>query len=116
AGLAWGACTGSEADRPPDAGDSAGSDASPPPDAGLATPSGLTCMATSASSVRLHWIDNSGNETAFQVQRAPSAAGPFAEVTLTPANATSFDDVGLQAATTYYYRVRAANSADYSGF
>ena len=76
-----------------------------------AAPSGLTATAVSASSITLSWTDNSANETGFKVERGTSAAGTFSLITTTSANVVSFSDTGLAASTTYYYRVRATNTA-----
>jgi hypothetical protein len=75
-----------------------------------AAPSGLTATATSPSSVRLTWADNSADETGFVVERSPNGT-TFAAVGTVGANVTVFDDTGLAAGTTYTYRVRATNAA-----
>jgi hypothetical protein len=81
-----------------------------------AAPSNAAASATSSSAVRVTWTDNSSNEDGFQVQRGSSAAGPFAQVGTTGPGAATYDDGGLAAATTYYYRVRATNTAGTSGW
>jgi hypothetical protein len=86
--------------------------APPPP----AAPSGLGASAVSASQVNLSWTDNANNETGFSVERATSAAGPFAQVGTAAANGTTFSDTTVSAATTYYYRVRAFNDAGNSAY
>ncbi len=80
-------------------------------------PSGLSATAASASQINLAWTDNSGNETAFKVERAASASGPWSELTGTlAANTTSYSVTGLSASTTYYFRVRAANASGDSAY
>ena len=86
--------------------------ATTPPEA----PSNAAASATSSSAIRVTWTDNSSNEDGFQVQRGASAAGPFAQVGTTGPGAATYDDGGLAAATTYYYRVRAVNTAGNSGW
>jgi hypothetical protein len=76
-----------------------------------AAPSGLAASAVSSSQINLTWTDNSTNETGFKVERGTSSSGPWTLVTTTGANATSFSNTGLSAATTYYYRVRATNGS-----
>jgi len=79
-------------------------------------PSGLTATTTSASSIALSWVDNSMDETGFQLERALVASGPFAQIATLSANAVSFSDSGLAASTTYFYRVRATNTAGNSAY
>jgi PKD repeat protein len=73
-------------------------------------PSGLTASAPKRGSVTLHWTDNSGNESGFYIERAPSGSGVFARVGQVAANATSFAQSGV-AAGTYLYRVQAFNAS-----
>ena len=75
-----------------------------------AAPGGLTASAASATQINLAWTDNSTNETAFKVERATSATGPWSELTGTlAANTTTYSATGLTASTTYHFRVRASN-------
>ena len=76
-----------------------------------AAPSGLLAAAGADGVVALTWTDNSSNESGFEVERSPSAIGPYARVTTAPAGATSFTDTGLASLATYFYRVRAVNGA-----
>jgi fibronectin type 3 domain-containing protein len=81
--------------------------APPPP----AAPTGLTATATSSSQINLAWVDNSTNETSFRIERCAGAGcTSFAEIATAPAGATSYADTTVAAATTYVYRVRAANA------
>jgi hypothetical protein len=72
-----------------------------------AAPSGLTATAVSYKAINLAWVDNSNNETGFEIWRSTSASGDFITVGLALANATSFVDSTLAANTTYYYNIRA---------
>jgi hypothetical protein len=74
----------------------------PPPTA----PSGAYATAVSPSQINLTWVDNSNNETGFDVERGPSSTGPWTTFTQ-PANTTAFQDTGLASSTRYVYRVRA---------
>jgi hypothetical protein len=83
--------------------------------AAVATPTGLTATAISASQVNLQWTDASDNETQFVIQRdtSPSFSAPVTKTT--GPNVTSFQDTGLPASTTFYYCVLAKNATDTSG-
>lgn len=87
-----------------------------------ANPSGLTATVLSQTSVKLDWADNSGNETAFEIERAPESAsgsgqpGAFQLVGTVGSNITTYTDNGLTAFTTYFYQVRASNSGGPSGY
>ncbi|MDB4870419.1 MAG: hypothetical protein JWL97_1423 [Gemmatimonadales bacterium] len=52
-------------------------------------PSGTEAVPVNSSSVRVHWIDNSTNESGFRIERASVAAGPWTEAATTAANVTS---------------------------
>ncbi|HEY9051351.1 MAG TPA: fibronectin type III domain-containing protein [Gammaproteobacteria bacterium] len=74
-------------------------------------PSSLSATSVSQSSINLSWIDNADNETGFKVERSTSAASGFSQIALIAnTNQTSYTDNGLNAMTTYYYRVRAYNT------
>jgi hypothetical protein len=86
------------------------------PDPTVKDPSALEATAASTSAINLKWVDNSSNETEFQIERSASATFTSPTVIVAPANATTFADTGLTAATTYYYRVRAKNATNSSGY
>ncbi|MDD5512216.1 MAG: C25 family cysteine peptidase, partial [Candidatus Omnitrophica bacterium] len=79
------------------------------PESGPAAPSNLTAVASSSSAINLNWTDNSTDEEGFKVERSLSGTGGFAEVADLAAGTTSLIDPGLNANTTYYYRVRSYN-------
>jgi PKD repeat protein len=73
----------------------------------VAAPSNLTATV-SGSNVTLRWTDNSTNETAFYVERAPRG-GAFTRVATVGANVVTF--VNSVSRGQYVYRVQAFNSA-----
>jgi predicted phage tail protein len=79
-------------------------------------PSSLVATASSDTQIDLSWADNSSNETGFEIERSLSSAFGFSNITTTAAGATTYTDTGLTESTTYYYRVRAVNSAGNSAY
>ncbi len=91
---------------------SAATGATPP----INAPSALSATAISTSQINLSWNDNSSNETEFTIERDTSASFSSPTVKSTWSNATTFADTGMSPGTTYYYRVKARNSTDVSGW
>ncbi len=83
---------------------------SAPPPPPVATPTGLSATATSASQINLSWTDNATNETEYVVQRDTTNAFAAPQTTVLAANSNSRSDTGLAASTQYFYRVRARNA------
>lgn len=76
----------------------------------------LLTAATTTSTVRLEWQDNSSTETLFSIERSTtSATSGFSEIDTVAADTTQYDDTGL-AANTYWYRVRAYDGSVYSDY
>jgi hypothetical protein len=87
----------------------------------LGAPSDLTSTVASASRIDLAWLDNSTNESGFEVQRsATGPTGSFTVVGTTGANVTTYRDAGLTPLTQYCHRMRAfrrsGGKTSYSGF
>jgi titin len=80
-----------------------------------AAPSTLTATAVSSTQINLNWTDNSNNEVNFLVERSPNGT-TFTQIASLPANTTTYQNTGLAASTTYYYRVRANNTAGNSAY
>ncbi|MDR1220670.1 MAG: fibronectin type III domain-containing protein [Treponema sp.] len=72
------------------------------------TPTGVSASAQSSSAIRVSWNAAPG-ATSYKVYRSGSSSGAYTQVG-SPSNA-SYTDSGLTASTTYYYKVRAVNSA-----
>jgi hypothetical protein len=86
------------------------------PDPTVKDPSNLTAVASSSSQINLTWSDNSSNEGEFVIERDTSAAFPSPVKMTAWANSTNFSDLNLSPNTTYYYRVKAKNATDSSGY
>jgi hypothetical protein len=79
-----------------------------------AAPTGLSATGISTSQINLTWTDNSTNEQGFSIERGSSASGPWSVLGTTAQS--SYSNTGLTASTTYYYRVRAYNTAGNSAY
>ena len=87
----------------------------PPP----AIPTGLQAVANSATQITLSWTTPSTNATGFYVERAPDnagTAGTYAQVGQVAASTLTYSSAGLTSSTRYWFRVRAFNSSDVSGY
>lgn len=81
-----------------------------------AVPSGLTATAISSSQIDLSWTA-AANATGYNIYRANAAyvATSLAnKITAAPITGTTYNDTGLTAGTTYYYRVATVNSTSAS--
>ncbi len=87
----------------------------PPGQALLITaPSNLVAKAASSSQANLSWSDNSTNETGFKVER--KIGSTWSQIATVGASIEAYQNKGLAANSTYYYRVRAYNSDGYSTY
>ena len=84
-------------------------------DADIVSPSPLTATATGPSTVRLDWIDNSGNEDRFEIERKVGV-GTFSLLSSVLPPLTSYLDVGLSTNVVYTYRVRAIQGGSTSSY
>jgi len=81
-----------------------------------AAPSNLNAEPVSKFQINLSWSDNSDNESGFQLERSSDGVN-WSEIATVGAGINTFQNVGLSAASKYYYRVRAFNpggNSDYS--
>lgn len=81
-----------------------------------AAPGSLTAVAVSDTAIDLAWADNSSNETNFKIERRIGTGGVFTQINTVPAGVRNYSDTGLTTGTTYYYQVRANNSAGDSAY
>ncbi len=79
-------------------------------------PSNGSASAISSSQIDISWNDNSNNEDNFQIQRSPTGNGDWSQIATVNANTTNYSNTGLNANTTYHYRVRARNTAGNSNW
>lgn len=86
------------------------------PDSLPPAPSALTAAAVSSSQVNLSWTDNSNNETGFELKRATDSGFTQNVVWIGAIPSPTYNNVGLQPATTYYYKVRAEGIAGKSAY
>lgn len=80
-----------------------------------AAPTGLAATAASSSQINISWADVA-NETGFKIERKTGSGGTYAEIATVGAGVVTYNNTGLAAATTYFYRVRASNTAGDSGY
>jgi RHS repeat-associated protein len=81
-----------------------------------ASPGNLMAAAVSSTSMSLNWVDNSTNETGFQIERSLTSGIGFTLIATTGSNATSYTDASLSGGTQYFYRTRAINAAGGSDY
>jgi hypothetical protein len=87
----------------------------PPPPAPPNAPSSASAKPASSTSVTVTWTDNSGNETAFRVERSEDGGTTWGTATTTGANVTSYTDGGRASEAQVCYRVIASNDVGDSG-
>ncbi len=71
------------------------------------TPANFSGTVESATEVRLNWTGASPPPDRYELERGPSAAGPFAPVAMPAGSATTYLDSGLMTGATVWYRLRA---------
>jgi hypothetical protein len=73
-------------------------------------PSALDATPVSSSQINLTWTNTAANQTGIEVDRSNDGSN-FSPIAHLGASAASYSDMGLSAATKYYYRVEATNAA-----
>ena len=74
-----------------------------------AAPTGVSASAYSSSQITVSWSSVTG-ATSYKIYRSTSSSGTYSEVA-TGQTGTSYDNTGLSASTTYYYKVAAVNAS-----
>jgi hypothetical protein len=80
-----------------------------------AAPSSLNAQAASSWAINLTWADNANNEDGYRIDRSLNQID-WSTVATPGANATVFQDTGLNANTTYFYRILSYNSGGSSAW
>ncbi len=70
----------------------------------------------SAQQLNLSWVDNSGGQASFIIQKASGITGPYTQFAQVPLGVMSYTDTTVSLGTTYCYQVAAVNSAGVSDF
>ena len=81
----------------------------------VSPPSPTGECAVSGSEVRLTWEDTV-KESGYKIERRKGREGAYEQIATVGENTTTFADGGLEAGVTYYYRIRAYNSAGHSAY
>ncbi len=77
-------------------------------------PTDLVLTVNALGKVVLTWSDNSATETGFIIQRKTGANGTWAALPGVAVNTTTYTDTTVAICTTYCYRVRTSNCAEYT--
>lgn len=79
-------------------------------------PSDLAAAAVSQSEIDLTWSDNANNESGFIIERSPNGSNNWIMIDNVGPNVLLYNDSGLDAGSTYHYRVYAYNGDGNSPF
>jgi len=72
-------------------------------------------VAFAALKADISWVDNSDNETRFELERKVGS-GTFSLLVATALNVTTFSDTDIVPGETYGWRIRACNDLGCSGY
>lgn len=82
----------------------------------LGAPTNLNATTVASTLIDLSWVDRSGIEAGFKIERRPGTGATFQQIAIVGPNITSFRDTGLTPLTQYCYRVRAFSGASNSSY
>jgi hypothetical protein len=80
-----------------------------------ASPGNLHLAITTTNFVELDWIDQSANESSFEIERSDDGV-TFQSLTTVAKNTMTYVDKTVELAKTYYYRLKAVNSTGSSDY
>ncbi len=80
----------------------------------IQAPFNLKSSINGSSQLVLNWVDNSDNETGFEIQKAIKGTGAFLSVTIVGADVETYTDTEM--IDNYEYRIRAVSLTDTSAF
>lgn len=69
-----------------------------------------------AAQLNLRWVDNSGGQAGFIVQRAMGTTGLYTQIAQVPVGGVSYTDTSASLGTTYCYKVTAGNGSEVCAF
>ena len=75
------------------------------------SPTGLTIISPTSSSLLLNWRDNNGIEVGYMIYQSRSATSGFTLIGTVLSKVTSYTASNLSSSTTYYFKVRAYNGS-----
>ncbi|HWA25491.1 MAG TPA: fibronectin type III domain-containing protein [Lacunisphaera sp.] len=90
-------------------------DGAPPPLTPPNPPANFTGNAVSMTMIRLYW-DTVVGASAYELERATAPSGPFTQIAVLAADASTYADQGLTPGTQYYYRIRTRRDSQTSRF
>ena len=83
---------------------------------GIGMPTDLVATSVSGTQVNLSWTDRASNELGFKIERMVGPFGRFQQIGIAGMNATSYSDMSVNPAITYYYHVRAFDATGDSSY
>jgi chitodextrinase len=78
--------------------------------------SNVNASAIGYDKINVSWIDNSNDETGFEIYRSNNILGPFQLAARVNANATSYIDENLTPQTNYFYKIKTVSNTGESDF
>jgi hypothetical protein len=73
-------------------------------------------VSSEAAQLTLDWVDNSGGEAAFSIERRAGTAGAYTEIAQQSPGVATYVDAAVIWGTTYCYRLRAFDGALFSEY
>ena len=70
-------------------------------------PGDVLARIVGLNEIELTWIDNSNDETGFEIWRSSGTNGNYTHIRTTERDETSYSDLDVSNSTTYYYKLKA---------